>query len=66
MQQIILHFCILQEKLAPAKGEHGRFSKLWPLSSHLCLEESPQGPFLLDAFAADVHGHAERQDDDDE
>lgn len=40
---------------------------LWrPPPSHLCLQEAPQGPLLLDAFAANINGHAERQDDDDE
>lgn len=38
----------------------------WPEPSHLRLQEAPQGPLLLDAFAAHVNGHAERQDDDDE
>lgn len=42
----------------------------WPrdrnLPPHLRLQEPPQGPLLLDAFAAHVNGHAERQDDDDE
>lgn len=37
-----------------------------PRASHLRLQEAPQGPLLLDAFASDRNGHAERQDDDDE
>lgn len=38
----------------------------WPEPSHLGLQEPPQGPLLLDAFAAHVNGHTERQDDNDE
>lgn len=38
----------------------------WAEPSHLRLQEPPQGPLLLDAFAAHVNGHAERQDDDNE
>lgn len=47
------------------KKETGRIAA-WSAPSHLCLQEPPHGPLLLDAFAARVNGHAERQDDDDE
>lgn len=33
---------------------------------HLCLQEAAQCPLLLDALPADIHGHTECKDDNDE